>query len=68
MALVFPGDCPGLILGYSDPDTEGFVGEKALDVLRPFHQAEASAVDVVIKADVKGFGVLGDAVEIEVED
>ena len=35
-------------------DFEGLLGEEILDVFRPFHQAQATAVQIVVQADVKG--------------
>ena len=36
-----------------------------LDVLRPFNNAEAAAVHIVVESDVKGLGCIVDAVEIK---
>ena len=49
-------------------NVKGFFGEDFPYVFRPFHKAQATGVDVVVEADVKGFGRLFDAVEIEMED
>ncbi len=46
-------------------DLEGFLGEQFLDVLRPFHQAQATAVQVIVQADVIGLFQPLDPVEIE---
>ena len=47
-------------------DLEGFLGEQFLDVLRPFHQAQAAAVQIVVQADVEGLLQPLDPVEIKV--
>ena len=49
-------------------NVKGFFGEDFPYVFRPFHKAEAAGVDVVVEADVEGFGRLFDAVEVEMED
>lgn len=64
--LVLPADGAGLVGVGGDGDAEGLFGEDVLDVLRPFHYAEAAAVDVVIEADVKGLLGAVEPVEVEV--
>lgn len=49
-------------------NVKGFFGEDFPYVFRPFHKAEATGVDVVVEADIEGFGRLFDAVEVEMED
>ena len=49
-------------------DAEGLFGEERFDVFGPLHQAEAAAVDVVVKADVERFFQSGNPVEIKVVD
>lgn len=49
-------------------NVKGFFGEDFPYVFRPFHKAEAAGVDIVVEADVEGFGRLFDAVEVEMED
>ena len=50
----------------ADGDSQGFFRENVGNVLSPFHDAEESAVDVVVETYVEGFGNLFDPVEIEV--
>ena len=47
---------------------KSFFGKDFLYVFRPFHKAEAAGVDIVVEADIQGFGRLFDAVEVEMED
>ena len=47
---------------------KSFFGKDFLYVFRPFHKAEAAGVDIVVEADIQGFGRLLDAVEVEMED
>ena len=47
---------------------KSFFGEDFLYVFRPFHKAETAGVDIVVEADIQGFGRLFDAVEVEMED
>ena len=68
MGLIGPGECPGLVRVYGYVDAESLLRQQIFDVLRPFHQTEAAAVEVVVKSDVYGLGVLGDAVEVKVID
>lgn len=47
---------------------KGFFREDFPYVFRPFHKAQAAGIDVVVEADVEGFGRLFDTVEVEMED
>ena len=51
----FPGYGTGLVRIDLDIDLESLFGEKFFDILRPFHYAETSAVEVVIKTYLDGF-------------
>lgn len=68
MGLIGPGECPGLVRVYGYVDAESLLRQQIFDVLRPFHQTEAAAVEIVVKSYVYGLGVLGDAVEVKVVD
>lgn len=47
-------------------DAESLLGEQVLDVLRPFHDAQAAAVDVIVETDVQSFPNVFYTIEIEV--
>ena len=61
----FPGYGTGLVRIYLDIDLESLFGEKFFDVLRPFHYAEISAVEIVVKSDLDSFLKPVDAVEVK---
>ena len=65
---VLPAYDSGFIGEDADMNVKGFFGEDFPYVFRPFHKAEAAGVDIVVEADVEGFGRLFDAVEVEMED
>lgn len=62
---VLPGNSPGLVRIDRDMHPQCLLRQYLLDVLRPFHDAEASAVDVVVESDVQSLGRLGDPIEIK---
>ena len=66
--LVFPGKQAGAIGTNLNAHAEGVGREEAFDVLRPFHEAEMSGVEIVVEADVEGFGRVLNAIEIKVVD
>lgn len=66
--LFFPPDGAGEIRVDLDMHFECLIGKEFLDVLRPFHQAQVSAVQVVVETDVDSLGDFVDAVEIKVID
>ena len=66
--LLLPAYDPAFIGPDFDMDVNGFFREDFPYVFRPFHKAQATGVDVVVEADVEGFGRLFDAVEVEMED
>ena len=45
---MFPAECAGLVRIDRDLDAEGVFRKELLDVLRPLHNAEAAAVEIVI--------------------
>ena len=63
--LLFPAECAGLVRIDGDLHAEGVLREKFLDVLRPLHDAEAAAVEVVVKADLDCLLEFVDAIEVE---
>ena len=62
-----PTDCPGLVRIYRYGHLESLLGKNLLNVLRPFDNTRESAVDIVIKTDVKRFGDLCDPIKVEME-
>ena len=64
---VLPSDKPCAVLPYRNADAKSVFGEQLLNILRPLHNAERAHIEIVVKADVKGFGKLVDAVEVEME-
>lgn len=65
---VCPTECPGPVGRNGNADFEGFLRENFLYILRPFHQAQASAVNIIVETYVKRFGNLGYTVKVEMED
>lgn len=57
--------CGGVFV---DMDPDGGIWEEVLDEFWPFDEAEGTAVEVVIEADVVGFFEAADAVEVEMVD
>ena len=63
---MLPTECAGLVRVDGDLHAEGVFRKELLDVFRPLHDAEATAVEVVVKADLDCFLEFVDAVEVEV--
>ena len=53
---------------FLDGDADGVGRQEVFDEFGPFDEAEGTAVEVVLEADVVGFFETADAVEVEVED
>ena len=62
---MLPTECAGLVRVDGDLHAEGVFRKELLDVFRPLHDAEAAAVEVVVKADFDSFLKLVDAIEVE---
>lgn len=65
--LVFPSDDAALVRAYGNADFQCLFRKNALDILRPFDEAQAAAVDIVVEAYVESLFRAGDSVEVEVE-
>ena len=65
--LVFPSDDAALVRAYGNADFQCLFRKNALDILRPFDEAQAAAVNVVVEAYVESLFRAGDSVEVEVE-
>ena len=46
-SLVFPADFSGAVILYMDGDLEGVFRKKIFNILRPFHKAWTSAVEML---------------------
>lgn len=61
-----PGKGAGAVGRDVDPHMEGLLRQERGDVLWPFDQAQGTAVEVVVEADVERFLQLLNAVEVKV--
>ena len=67
-SLVFPADFSGAVILYMDGDLEGIFWKKIFNILRPFHKAWTSAVEIVVKSYIQGLRIFGDAVKVKMID
>ena len=66
--LVFPDKVSAQILADANPNAYGLVRQQVLDIFRPFHNADLSAVQIVFQPYVHSLGIVAYSVEIKVED
>ncbi len=65
---VLPAESARTVFSDLDVHGQGFLGKQPGHVLRPFDQAERTAVEIIVEPDVESLFLPGDAIEVEMVD